>query len=154
MTNSRSYRKASFVSRLIVVFAFTLLFIFSALVVLENVELRRIIPHSTPRSLALLFGYCVAILSTNYFMALKGRTLTDWFTEILIALNFVAFLAAMLLPSLFPLSTELPCSWWKPWCTRTTSAPNESLYWFAVLQVPLFVFAVIRVRRFFRSEEA
>ena len=101
----------------------------------------------------ILAGYCVAILSANYVAAIRGRNFTDWFTEILIALNFVIFFSAMLLPSLFPVSMEFPCQWWKPWCKRTVSEPNAALYWIAALGVPLLIYTVIRVRDYFRSAE-
>lgn len=83
------FKKASFASRLMTLFALTLLFVFTALVLLENRELEKVFPHSLTRSLAILSGYCVAILSTNYFMALRGRNFIEWKLELLIAFNFI-----------------------------------------------------------------
>jgi len=145
------FSRASFATRLIVVFAFTLLFIFTALLVLDNKEIQKVLPHGPLRSLVLLFGYITAILTTNYVMALRGRNLTDWVTEALISANFVLFFAAMTLPWLFPVAIESTGPWWRFWKKVLTEEANLWLYALLVLQVPLLVVTVARVRAFFRS---
>lgn len=142
------FSRASFASRLIVVFAVTLLFIFTTLLVLDIKEIQKVLPHGKLRSLVLLFAYSTGILTTNYVMALKGRNLTHWITELLISANFVLFFAAMTLPYLFPLAHE--SQWWRLWQDEA-DIPNKWLYTLLVLQAPLLVITVARVRAFFQS---
>jgi hypothetical protein len=68
------FSRASFASRLIVVFAFTLFLVFTALLVLDNKELQKVLPHGDLRSLVLLLGYSTAILSTNYLWQYVDET--------------------------------------------------------------------------------
>lgn len=145
------FSRASFASRLIVVFAFTLLFIFTALLVLDNKEIQKLLPHSHLRSVVLLLGYSTAILSTNYVMALRGRNLTHWLTEALISANFVLFFTAMTLPSLFPLTAESVSPWWRFWQDDQSEEPNNWLYTVLILQIPLLAVTVGRVKAFFLS---
>lgn len=146
------FSKASFASRVLTVFAFTLLFIFTVFLFLDNKEIQKLIPVGLHRSLVLLLGYSTAILATNYVMALRGRNLTDWLTEIFIAANFVLFFAAMTLPSLFPVEITSESPWWRFWLEDdVVEVPNKSFYALLLLQVPLLAVAVVRVRAFFRS---
>ena len=145
------FSRASFASRLIVVFAFTLFLVFTALLVLENKELQKVLPHGALRSLVLLLGYSTAILSTNYIMAVRGRNLTHWKTEALISMNFVLFFAAITLPSLFPAPVEPDASWWKFWQDKSAEEPRNWLYALLLVQVPLLLVTVARVRAFFRA---
>lgn len=145
------FSRASFASRVITVFAFTLLFIFTVLLFLDNKEIQKVIPHGPLRSLVLLLGYSTAILATNYVMALRGRNLTHWLTETLISANFVLFFAAMTLPSLFPIAIESTGPWWRVWREGVVEEPNKWLYALLLLQIPLLAVTVARVRAFFRS---
>lgn len=145
------FKKASFASRLVTLFAVVLMFIFSALVILDNNELKKILPHSPARSLALFFGYCFAILSTNYLMALRGRNLIDWKSEILISINFMLFFSAWTLPWLFPIILESRGPWWKLFQKITQLQQNPIFYFVFLIQLPILIYTIIRLRRFFRS---
>lgn len=140
-------KKAAFAIRLVTLLAVTLLFVFSALVVLENKELHKLLPPTPTRALAILLGYCAAISSTNYAFALKGRNLTTWRLELLIVLNYAVFFAACVLPSLFPITTEPKWPW--PF-GKPTSEPNSLFYGVLLLQLPLLIYTAIAIRRFFR----
>lgn len=146
--NLSEFKKASFASRLMTLFALTLLFVFTALVLLENRELEKVFPHSLTRSLAILSGYCVAILSTNYFMALRGRNFIEWKLELLIAFNFILFFSALTLPWLFPVFGETPGPWWQPWRKVTHPEQNIAFYGVLVLQIPLLIFTTFKVRHY------
>ena len=146
------FKKASFASRLVTLLALTLLFVFTALVLLDNREVEKIFPHSFIRSLAILFGYCVAILSTNYFMALRGRNFIHWKLEILIALNYILFFSAWTLPWLFPIFTESAGPWWQPWRKATHPEQNLAFYGILILQIPLLLYTIVKVRRFVKSD--
>ncbi len=138
---------ASFAIRLVTLLAVTLLFVFSALVVLENKELHKLLPPTPVRSLAILLGYCAAISSANYAFALKGRNLTTWRLEMLIILNYMMFFAACVLPSLFPITTEP--KWWQV-LRSPISEPNWIFYGVLCLQLPLLIYTATAIRRFFR----
>jgi hypothetical protein len=140
-------KKAAFAIRLVTLLAATLLFVFSALVVLENKELHKLLPPTPMRAMAILLGYCAAISSANYAFALKGRNLTTWRLELLIVLNYAMFFAACVLPSLFPNTTEPP--WWWP-LGKSTSEPNAIFYGVLLLQLPLLIYTATAIRRFFR----
>ena len=144
--------RASFASRILFVFALTLLFIFTALLVLENKELQKFVPSSPLRSIALICGYSVAILSANYLMAIRGNNLTNWQAELLISLNFIIFLASATLPWLLPIVTETKCEWWKPLCQiARTETPDNRYFGLLIIQAPIFLFTVYKVRSHFRS---
>ena len=147
------FKKASFASRLVTLFALTLLFVFTALVLLDNREVEKIFPHSFIRSLAILFGYCVAILSTNYFMAIRGRNFIHWKLEILIALNYVLFFSACTLPWLFPIFAESASPWWQPWRKVTHPEQNIAFYGILIVQLPFLLFTIIKVSRFMKAEK-
>ena len=146
-------KKASFALRLATLLALTLMFAFTALVALDNRELHKVLPHSWLRSYAMLFGYAVGILSASYATALRGRNFIGWKDELLIALNFFLLFAALTLPSLFPvfraegswLTLGLPL--------RKVPSPNTLLYAVALLQIPLLIITVKRVRTSLASKQ-
>ena len=143
------FSRASFSSRLIVVLAFTLFAAFTALTILDNREFEKILPRSPLRSLSLLFGYSAGILALNYALAHRGRNLTHWATEALIAANFVLLFSALTLPYLFPSPTEASQPWWRFWDTKVVPEPNLWLHSVALLHAPLLRFTVPRVKAFF-----
>lgn len=145
------FRKSSFVSRLVTLLAITVLLVFTALVVIENKELEKLLPPSTFRSLALLLGYTVVILSSNYLMANRGRNFTIWRTELLITFNYVWLFSAILLPWLFPLSVDIDKPWYKPFADSTETAPN---YWYLamlVIQIPIAWLTFKKVKSHFEQ---
>jgi len=142
-----NFRKASFVLRLVTVLGFTLLFIFTTLVLLDNKEVQKVFPHSAMRSLAIFCGYSVAIMSTNYFMALRGRNLVDWKSEILIAANFIIFFAVCTLPFLFPVIRESQEHAWKIWEKTVYTEANPVFYWIIIFQIPLLFFTAVKVKK-------
>ncbi len=152
--NYSEFKKAAFASRIAILLAITLMFIFSALVILENTELRKILPDTSLRSFTILCGYSVAILSSNYFLALRGRNLTNWRTELLISLNYILFFAGWILPSLFPVQREASPPWYMPWRKVVTVEQNILFYGVLILLVPLTYFTVQCVRKYFDPNRA
>ena len=144
------FKKASFSYRLMTVLALTILFVFTALVLLENREIQKLLPHSNMRSFAILFGYCVAILSTNYFMALRGRNFIEWKIELLIAFNYVLLFSALTIPFLFPILPD-PQPWWKLG-KPPDAEPNAAFYGLLAFQPPLLVLTAIKIRRVLKDE--
>ena len=144
MTFSES-KKSSFATRIMTVLAITLMLVFSALLLLDNKEAEKLIPRSSLRSLTLILGYCVAILTSNYALAVRGRNLMDWRTEILLSLNFIALFVVCTLPWFFPVVTH--CARWKVWCSESRS-PDLALYWAIAVQAPLALYGIVRVRAF------
>jgi len=150
MTNE--VRKASFASRILTVLALTIFFVFTALVAVDNNELEKIFPPSTVRSLSLLAGYSVAILSSNYLMAIRGKNFTFWKIEILISINFIIFFLAILSPWLFPLTIQLDTPWYKPLSDSTKSGQNYWFYGVFILQLPLLWVTFKKIRYHFSSQ--
>ena len=145
------YSQASFVSRLTIVFALTLLLIFTALLVLENNELRKLIPHGPLRSFVILFGYSLTILTTNYLMALRGRNLIQWRTELLISTNYILFFAGATLPWLFPTALDSHPQWWQFWQDEHSIEPNSWLHALFIIQIPVFIITAKQVNAYFHS---
>jgi len=145
-------KKSSFAYRILTALAITLLFVFSALLILDNEELQKILPHSPMRSFTILLAYSSAILSSNYFLALRGRNLTDWRTELMIASNYIIFFSAWTLPWLFPVLRQNPAPWYKPWEGRGTMEQNIVFYALLIVLVPLLYFTGVRVWRYFESK--
>lgn len=131
------FRKSSFVNRLITLLSITILLVFTALVAIENKELEKLLPPSKSRSLALLFGYTVAILSSNYLMAIRGRNFTNWKTELLISFNYVWLFSTILLPWLFPISVDIDTPWYKPFSDSTERVPNFWFLFMGMVQIPV-----------------
>jgi len=149
MTEVEHFR-ASFASRLVVVFASTLLFIFTALLILDNKELHKFAPPSTLRSAAILCGYTAGILSLNYIMAVRGRNFSHWLVELLISFNFILLLATATLPWLFPTTIESAGNWKTLWVSTKTTEPNYNYFWLLILEIPLFLYTAYRIRSHFR----
>ena len=149
--NFSESRTASFAIRLLTIFALTLLLVFTARVLLENRELEKVVQHSESRSYALLFGYCVIILTSNYLYALRGRNLMDWKTELLVASNFIVLFAACTLPFLFPVETTSECRWYEVWCEPVvTRIANEKYFRLLWLLLPLLALTAFRIHLFSR----
>lgn len=139
--NVSEFKKAGLAMRLLTVFALTLALVFTLQVILENKESAKLVAPSTAKALALLFAYSGTILTTNYFLALRGRNLLDWRNELLIASNFLLLFAASGLPFLFPRAVESGCPLWKPWCKAALDiTPNRQWFWLFVLLLPLVIY--------------
>lgn len=149
----RETRKSSFVARIMTVLAITLTAIFSVLVVLGATEINKIFPNTPTRSLAILLGSIVPILTSNYFLAIRGRNFINWETELLISLNFILLYSVILLPWLFPLSVEAEHPWYMPFFDSTNRMPNYWFFGIFILLVPLLFVNGKQVRAYLLSEK-
>ena len=130
--------KSGFVLRIMSVIAFSCMIMFAALVVVQVDELEKIIPDSSERSLAIFFGYVVALISFNYALGLRGGNFIGWKTESSIVLAIIFVFAGVFFPFAFPLEEAVQKSSW--WGLREDSViqekPNWNYAWFAVIAVP------------------
>lgn len=133
--SERDIRKRSgFVLRMMMVLALSCAFLFTALVVLENKEIAKIIPHSPFRSLSLFFGYIVGILSYNYLSAHRGRNHMGWKVEACLMLAVITVFAAFYFTFAFPSQVEETSDFAFGLFERTSydSEPNWAVAWLSL----------------------
>lgn len=94
-------RYSSFILRMLALVAFSLMVTFAAIVVLSNDALKELFPGSASRSLAIMFGYIVAIITFNYALAIKGNNLMPWKVELSMVVGVLAVFVAVFLPFAF-----------------------------------------------------
>lgn len=92
---------ASIIVRIFNLFLLSLLYIFLCYIFIENKEIAKLVPHSKVRSIAFIIGYCVALSSVDYYLAIKGNNFTDWMTEIAVLLVFIVLIVSYLGAELF-----------------------------------------------------
>lgn len=136
-----STKRAGFILRLFSLAAFSCMVLFAGIVVVQNEELGKLLPPSTSRTLAILFGYVVAILTFNYALGLKGRNFMGWKNEALLVGGFIVVFIAMFLPHAFPIQEVVVSDSWIPFRSEenTHLKPNWKLAWGCLLALPLFI---------------
>lgn len=135
--------RSGFVLRMLSLLALACALLFTSLVILDNEELHKVIPPSPFRSLAIFFGYMVALISFNYISAARGKNFMGWKVEGAIALGFLFVFAGFYFPFAFALETEIVSGGVAGLfqSAETETAPDWQYLWLAVLAVPAFAFA-------------
>lgn len=147
MTNSESHF-AGIIMRLTSLAFFALVCIFTGMVLVENHELQKMLPPTVARSMMLLFGYCGAIISLNYFLAIRAENFTDWRTELSLIIFFVVLVFGWLGGYLFPLTITVAVPWWKPWASGVMNPPDARFMWLWVLPIPIGFILFIRLHNY------
>lgn len=141
-------KKAGYVLRMMSLGAFSFMMIFAAIMVLQNDELTKIIPDTPARSMAIFFGYIVAIFGFNYASAIKGRNFMGWKVESLTMAGLFFLFAGIFFSQAFPTSEIIKSNSWIPFLgSEEIKKPN---YWYTLLSVlalPLFFAAASLVRK-------
>lgn len=137
MTERDIRKRSGFVLRMMMVLALTCAFLFTALVLLENEEIAKIIPHSPFRTLSLFFGYIVGILAYNYLSANRGRNHMGWKIEACLMLSVIIVFAAFYFTFAFPSEVAETSNVAFGLFERTSydSEPNWTIAWFSLLAV-------------------
>lgn len=144
---------ASIIMRITSLACAALVCIFAGIVLVENHELQKILPPTFARSMLILVGYFSAISALNYFLAVRAGNFTDWRTELSLVIFFVVFIFGWLGGYLFPLTMTTEGSWWRPWATGVTHAPDDRFMWFWVLLIPIVFILLIRLFKIHRSPD-
>ncbi|WP_194756639.1 hypothetical protein [Aliidiomarina indica] len=141
-------KRSGFILRLLTICAFTCMMLFTAIVIVQNEELGKLVPPSTIRTLALMFGYIVALCTFNYAMAIKGRNFMGWQNELFIMLGFVIVFIAMFLPHAFPTNEVTRVDSWVPFMSKETFVlkANWKFAYILFLAVPFFMVAWKRIK--------
>lgn len=141
-------KKAGYVLRMMSLGAFSFMMIFAAIVILQNDELTKIVPDTPARSMAIFFGYIVAIFGFNYASAIKGRNFMGWKVESLTMAGLLFLFAGIFFPQAFPTSEIIDSDSWIPFLgSEEVNRPN---YWYTMLSIPalpLFFSAASIVRK-------
>lgn len=142
---------ASIILRLTTLLAFSLLYVFAGMVIIENRELHKMLSPTVARSMMLLLGYCGAIVSMNYYLGIRAQNFTDWRTELLLISFFVVLVLGWLGGYLFPLTITVPAPFWKFWASEVMHPPDARFMLFWVLLVPIGTGSYLRLRRLHQS---
>lgn len=128
---------------------FSCMLLFAGIVVMQNNELDKIFPPSTARTLTILFGYIVAIISYNYALATKGNNFMGWKNEALIIIGFIIVFIGMFLPHAFPTTDIQVNQSWIPFMSSETEKfkPNWIYAIFTLLSLPFFYKAWQGIKR-------
>ena len=141
-------KKAGYILRLMSLGAFSFMMLFASIVILQNEELTKIVPDTPARSLAIFFGYIVAIFGFNYAAAIKGRNFMGWKAEFLTLTGLFFLFAGLFFSQAFRILETIDNNIWIPFFgSDEVSKPN---YWYALLTIPslpLFFFAADIVRK-------
>lgn len=141
-------KKSSYILRLMSLSAFSFMMIFAAIVILQNEELKKIVPDTPIRSLAIFFSYIVAIFGFNYASAIKGRNFMGWKAEFLTITGLFFLFAGVFASQAFRSVDVVDSNVWIPFFSGSeVSKPN---YWYLLLStpaLPLFYFAADIVRK-------
>lgn len=143
-------RYTSIIMRLVTLLAFTLFYIFSGLVVIENRQLHKLLSPTFARSMMILVGYCLAVISVNYALALRAKNFTNWRTELTFVAFFVVLVAGGLAGHLFPLVEGVPDPpKWKFWADGVQLQPDHrfKLIWF--LLIPLGFWSMVSLTKIY-----
>lgn len=122
--------------------------LFAGIVVIENEELGKLVPPSTFRTMAILFGYILAMLTFNYALGVKGRNFMGWKNEAAIMTGFILVFTALFLPFAFPVSESVVTESWIPFRSEESVhfKPNWLFALIAGFALPLFVKAWLGIR--------
>lgn len=129
-------KKTGYILRMMSLCAFSFMMIFAAIVILQNYELTKIVPDTPFRSMAIFFGYIVAVFGFNYASAIKGRNFMGWKVESLTMLGLLFLFAGMFFSYAFPTSEIIKNDSWIPFLSPTYI--NKPNYWYALLAIPTF----------------
>lgn len=133
MTEKDVTKRSGYVLRLLTVAALTAAFLFTALVLLDNDELTKIVPHTPFRSAAILFGYVVGLMSFNYFAAFRARNFMGWKVEATTILIFVVIFASFYSVYAFPTEHEISSGVFFGLLERSEYQNNPNWYFLAGL---------------------
>lgn len=112
-------RDTKFVSRIIVIFVFALVFSLGARIVLESAELSKVVPQNATRDLLIFIGPLAALAGLQYTFAVKSFGIRSLLTEAL-AFAGPAFVFLAITVSYY-LGAEVMidgCRWWQIGCVE------------------------------------
>ena len=136
-------RRSGFVLRVLGLCAFSCALVFSGIVVLENEELNKLVPPSAAKSMAMIFGYLVAMVSFSYLMAIRGGNFMGWKIELSMMLGLAALFVSILLAFAFPEIASVRAEGVRGFVgfTEVNSRPNWTFLWGGALAVPFFAYS-------------
>ncbi len=143
--DAQERKRVGFLMRILNVFAFSCMALFMALVVVENTELNKLLPPSPERTVAVLLAYTVAIITFNYTLALRGKNLLDWRTELYVILGLVSSLAAIFLT--FALRTYVETKIWRIPFASNPEPDSRPTLTFLLLLIPAIALFYLAWRR-------
>lgn len=137
LSNTKS---SGFVLRMLSLLAFSCMILFAGIVVIQNQELGKLIPPSTPRTLVILFAYIVSMITFNYALAAKGRNFMGWKNEFFIMLGFIIVFIGMFLPHAFPNADTVKTESWIPFMKDEVTHLKANWYYalISLLGLPFF----------------
>lgn len=134
--------------RVLYIAVLTAALIIGGFVFLENTELHKILAPSVFVHLAVLSGQALALIGTNYFLAIRGNNLMDAKTEVFLVLSAIFMCISILGPHMFmkQIGVDTP-PWWKPWGGGPVFAPDTAFYFGIAPALIFFFLATYRIWR-------
>lgn len=139
-------KRSGFALRLMSLGAFSCMMIFAAIVVLQNAELEKVVPSSPARTMMLLFGYTLSIITFNYAMAIKGRNFMGWKIEAVTMIGAALVFSGIFLAHGFPVVKEVKSESWIPFISSQISEPNWAWVWLSAAGLPFLAIALKMLR--------
>ena len=141
-------KRSGFILRLLALAAFSLTLLFAALLVNDNRELQKLVPPSPFRSLSIMFGYIVALISFNYMMAVRGRNFMGWKVEAALTSGFICIFVSLFLPFAFPRESEIETNGLISFVigNEKTEQPRWTLSFLIIMSFPLFFYSFNKLR--------
>ena len=129
----------------------TAVLVVGGFVFLENIELHKLIAPTPFVRIGVLLGQFLALISANYFLAIKGKNFTDAKTELLIVFAGGFTCVSILGPHMFLRQVGVNAApWWKPWGSGSAVYVPESMFLFGLIPAGLF-FLIACVRIYVQS---
>ena len=139
---------ASIMQRFYILILMWMFLWFSGMLIVENHELLKVIPATSARALVMIFGYFLAIASSNYFLAIRAENFTIWKVELSMSFGLGLAIAGVLGPSLFPSIVTTEVSSWGFWTIENESPRPNNLFY--VLLLPSLLLVVYSLLSAFR----
>lgn len=135
----RAPKFAGIATRVLYIAILTAVLVVGGFVFLENTELHKLIAPTPFVRIGVLLGQCLALVSANYFLAIKGNNFTDAKTELLLVLAAGFTCVSVLGPYMFLRQVGVSTApWWKPWHSDSPVFVPESLFLFGLIPAGLF----------------
>lgn len=104
----KNKRQVGFALRILILIFSTLIAVFSVIAIEQNQEIVKIAPDSFVRSVLLILGPSVGLISMNYIFGLRGGNFHNWKTEVYLILGYILCFTSFTLPYVFPLAKVAP----------------------------------------------
>jgi len=154
VTEEHTPKFAGIATRVLYIAILTAVLVVGGFVFLENTELHKLIAPTPFVRIAVLLGQCLALVSANYYLAIKGNNFTDAKTEILLVLAAGFTCVSVLGPHMFLRQIGVNTApWWKPWQSDSPVFVPETLFLFGLIPAGVF-FATACIRIYWHSRTA